>query len=39
MDDFENVPFYEKGGAVKVYNLFGEDLTKIMGELNEVLAG
>ncbi len=39
MDDFENVPFYEKGGAIKIYQLFGDDLDWILGELNEVLAG
>lgn len=39
MDDFDNVPFYEKGGAIKIYQLFGDNLNKIMEELNEVLAG
>ncbi|MEM4721009.1 MAG: type I restriction-modification enzyme R subunit C-terminal domain-containing protein [Candidatus Methanomethylicaceae archaeon] len=37
MDDFEYAPFYEKGGAVKVYKLFGSKLDKILEELNEVL--
>ena len=37
IDDFEFSPFYEKGGAVKVYQLFGNDLNDIMNELNEVL--
>ena len=37
MDDLEYSPFYEKGGAVKIYNLFGKDLDSIMNELNEVL--
>jgi type I restriction enzyme R subunit len=37
MDDFELAPFYEKGGAVKVYKLFGPKLDKILEELNEVL--
>jgi type I restriction enzyme R subunit len=36
-DDFELSPFYEKGGPVKVYQLFGRDLDYIMSELNEVL--
>jgi len=38
MDDFENVPFNQKGGAVKAYQLFGQELKKIMEELNTVLA-
>lgn len=37
LDDFELSPFYEKGGAVKIYQLFGKDLNKILNELNEVL--
>ncbi len=38
MDDLELAPFYEKGGAVKVYQLFGQELDNILEELNEVLA-
>jgi len=38
MDDFENVPFNQKGGAVKAHQLFGQELSKIMEELNMVLA-
>lgn len=38
MDDFENVPFNQKGGAIKAYQLFGKELNKIMKELNMVLA-
>jgi len=37
MDDFENVPFNQKGGAVKAYQLFGQELGKILEELNTVL--
>ena len=37
MDDFEYAPFYEKGGRVKVYKVFGDKADKILGELNEVL--
>ncbi len=37
MDDFELSPFHEKGGAVKIYQLFGIDIQNILGELNEVL--
>ena len=38
MDDFEYVPFAQKGGAGKVYQLFGERLPGLLEELNEVLA-
>ena len=38
MDDFELTPFAGKGGAVKAYQVFGDDLNKILAELNEVLA-
>jgi type I restriction enzyme, R subunit len=37
MDDFENVPFYEKGGRVKVHQLFGQEVDKILEEMNEEL--
>ena len=38
VDDFDNVPFYEKGGVMKVYNLFGDKFNAIIDELNEALA-
>jgi type I site-specific restriction endonuclease len=38
MDDFEYAPFHEKGGLMKVYRLFGNDLNNVLEELNEVLA-
>jgi type I restriction enzyme R subunit len=38
MDDFQLSPFQEKGGALRVYKLFGQELDKILKELNEVLA-
>lgn len=38
VDDFEYAPFYEKGGAVKVHQLFGQQLKGILDELNERLA-
>jgi type I restriction enzyme, R subunit len=38
MDDFDSVPFYEKGGTFKAYQLFGKELNTILDELNEVLA-
>jgi type I restriction enzyme R subunit len=37
MDDFELAPFYEKGGAIKAYQLFGQELDKVLEALNEVL--
>jgi type I restriction enzyme R subunit len=37
MEDFEYAPFYEKGGAIKVYKLFGDELDNILEELNEAL--
>lgn len=38
MDDFELVPFYEKGGPLRAYDLFGQELDGLLLELNEVLA-
>ena len=37
MDDFEQVPFNQKGGAIKVYELFGAELDGILEELSAVL--
>ncbi|MDD5050964.1 MAG: type I restriction-modification enzyme R subunit C-terminal domain-containing protein [Candidatus Pacebacteria bacterium] len=37
-DDFEYTPFAEKGGQVKAQQVFGNQLDKILSELNEVLA-
>jgi len=39
MDDLEMAPFFERGGPVKAYKLFGQRLGGIMEELNEALAG
>lgn len=36
--DFELTPFQGKGGAVKAYKLFGDELNKVLEELNEALA-
>ncbi len=36
-DDFDNVPFSDKGGRVKAFNLFGQELERVMDELNTVL--
>jgi type I restriction enzyme R subunit len=37
IDDFELSPFHEKGGAIKVKQVFGDDFDTILEELNEVL--
>jgi len=37
MDDFEQVPFNQKGGAIKVYQLFGAELEEILADLNQEL--
>jgi type I restriction enzyme R subunit len=37
IEDFENVPFNQKGGAIKANKLFGAQLSKILEELNTVL--
>ncbi len=37
MEDFEYAPFYEKGGPVKVYQLFGQQMNNILEELNGAL--
>ncbi|MCI0391338.1 MAG: DEAD/DEAH box helicase family protein [Acidobacteria bacterium] len=38
MDDFDDVPFHEKGGRMKVHRLFGNELPGILDELNGALA-
>ena len=37
IDDFENVPFAERGGPVKAYQIFGDALDTILETLNEQL--
>jgi type I restriction enzyme, R subunit len=37
-DDFDYTPFVEQGGIGKAYELFGEELSPLLGELNEALA-
>ena len=37
-DDFEDTPFNAKGGQVRVYQLFGNELNEILNGLNEALA-
>jgi type I restriction enzyme R subunit len=36
-DDFQEVPFAQRGGLGKASQVFGEDLNKLLDELNEVL--
>jgi len=36
-DDFELSPFYEEGGLIKAYQIFGNELDGILEELNEAL--
>lgn len=38
VDDFDNVPFYDRGGVMKAYNVFEDRFNAILDELNEVLA-
>ncbi|MDQ8199677.1 type I restriction-modification enzyme R subunit C-terminal domain-containing protein [Pelagicoccus enzymogenes] len=38
-DDFEDVPFNQKGGLAKARKLFGKELKEIIDNLNEVLVG
>jgi len=35
--DFDDVPFNQKGGRLKVYQLFGDNLDTVLSELNEAL--
>jgi len=37
LDDLDDVPFNQKGGQVKFYEIFGDDYVKILEELHEVL--
>ena len=37
LDDFDAVPFNQRGGLGKVHQLFGADLPKVLAELNEAL--
>ena len=36
-DDFDYIPFSERGGLGRVYSLFGDKLDSILAELNERL--
>jgi type I restriction enzyme R subunit len=37
-EDFDYAPFAQEGGIGKVYQVFGDELKKILEEMNEVLA-
>ncbi len=37
-DDFDYAPFAQQGGIGKVHQVFGDDLNKIIEELNGTLA-
>ncbi|MCP5522094.1 MAG: hypothetical protein H7A46_11170 [Verrucomicrobiales bacterium] len=37
-DDFDYAPFSKRGGLGKAHQLFGEQLPKLLDELNELLA-
>ncbi len=37
-DDLDLSPFNQRGGLGKAHQLFGEQLPKLLDELNEVLA-
>jgi type I restriction enzyme R subunit len=37
IEDFDDVPFSKHGGRVRVFHVFGDELPKVLGELNEVL--
>jgi type I restriction enzyme, R subunit len=39
MDDFDNIPFSDKGGRVKAYRIFGAKLEPTIAELNTELVG
>lgn len=37
IDDMDDIPFSQKGGRIKLYDLFGDDYKQILEELNKVL--
>ncbi|MBN2425790.1 MAG: DEAD/DEAH box helicase family protein [Calditrichaceae bacterium] len=36
-DDFDNTPFADHGGLMKAWKIFGDDLEKLVDELNEAM--
>ncbi len=37
-NDFDYAPFAQQGGLGKVHQVFGDELNKLLEEMNEVLA-
>jgi len=37
IEDFDNVPFNQKGGAIKAFQIFGNELNPLLDQLNEAL--
>jgi len=37
-DDFDYAPFDAKGGLARMYQLFGDEMDELLGEMNEALA-
>jgi len=37
LEDMDYAPFNQKGGRMKLYQIFGDDYKKILDELHEVL--
>ncbi len=37
-EDFDDVPFSQHGGLGRMYDLFGDDYTQILADLNRALA-
>lgn len=38
LDDFDFAPFHERGGVMRAYRLFGDELERLVTQMNEVLA-
>ncbi|MCG2717105.1 MAG: DEAD/DEAH box helicase family protein [Candidatus Marinimicrobia bacterium] len=36
VDDFDSVPFYDRGGLMKAYKVFGDQFNQIIQELNDL---
>jgi hypothetical protein len=37
--DFDYQPFHDKGRLTRAYQVFGDDLKKVIAEMNQVLLG
>ena len=38
LEDFDYAPFHERGGVMRAYRLFGEELERLVTQMNDVLA-